>query len=161
MNAHVGDRPAEADLRGATTPAHRTAGPTVGLDLTHLADAGRRARAYVRSHAEAWLLPRDAVDVALLLTSELVANAVRHAPPPLALILTRLPGGLRVDVVDSSAAVPQEIRPDHEAEAGRGVWLLEMLATCWGYEPEPSGKRVWFVLETPPADPPATRTGDS
>ena len=102
----------------------------------------------------------DAVDTALLLTTEVVTNAVLHAGTPLQLSVTARPGELRVAVVDESADLPrtraagratEELDPDLAAiastpEGGRGLLLLEALSGEWGVDPTPAGKCVWFVV---------------
>ena len=54
--------------------------------------------------------------------------------------------GVRVDVVDTSPALPvrQELRPD--AAGGRGIGIVEHLASRWGVAPTADGKSVWFEL---------------
>jgi PAS domain S-box-containing protein len=92
-------------------------------------------------------------DSAVLLTSELVTNAIRHADGELRLRVVRRPGGLRVEVHDrDSYAMPQPQRPaadgsDDLAEDGRGLQFVATLATRWGVETLAGGKQVWFELD--------------
>lgn len=103
------------------------------------------ARAFVRDLLAAWDCDADE-DVALLLTSELVANAVRHAATRLAVDVRLEDEVVRVEVHDTAAALP-EVRPvDLSALGGRGLHLVEALARRWGVDPEPGGKVVWFEL---------------
>lgn len=91
------------------------------------------------------------MDAVTLLTSELVTNAVRHAPPPLDLVLQHGEPGIRVEVTDSSPDIPYNPRPDLDHEGGRGLWLIEILADRWGHHAHGAGKAVWFELLDPPA----------
>lgn len=93
----------------------------------------------------------DVIDEVLLLTSELVTNAVLHGSAPIRLQLRRRDTTLRVDVSDGGgpfalAAAPVRSRT---AEGGRGLLLIDALATDWGSrdnEGTSSGKTVWFEL---------------
>jgi anti-sigma regulatory factor (Ser/Thr protein kinase) len=159
--------------------AEDEAPPAVGADRSHsrtrrlddgdVREAPRLARALVLDACAAWELDDDITDVLMLLTSELVTNAARHAPPPLLVTVAKGTSGVLVTCTDSSAAPPRQQRPDLEDDGGRGVYLIEMLASSWGYEitdeasgsGQPGGKRVWFVVDHPPqrreplAGPPA------
>ena len=86
------------------------------------------------------------VDVATLLVSEVVTNAVLHARSDIELHL--LSGGhfVRVEVGDSSPATPVARRHTHESMRGRGLALVEQLATSWGVIERPDGKVVWFEI---------------
>ena len=86
------------------------------------------------------------LDDAALLTSELVSNAVLHGDPPLLLAVTAEGDAVTVEVTDASHAMPTlppvASRPD-EAR-GRGLRIVEYLATAWGVERSETGKTVWF-----------------
>jgi anti-sigma regulatory factor (Ser/Thr protein kinase) len=87
-------------------------------------------------------------DVAQLLVSELVTNAVRHAGGDGVLVRATLQADLlRVEVHDSSPSVPGPVSPAPEsAEGGRGLLLVDALADRWGVEQVTAGKRTWFEL---------------
>ncbi|MEV7520413.1 ATP-binding protein [Streptomyces sp. NPDC091371] len=70
-----------------------------------------------------------ALDVALLVISELVTNAVRHTSGGCALDLRLRPEGVDVEVTDSSSAEPRPRRPDQKGEGGWGWHLVNRLAT--------------------------------
>jgi anti-sigma regulatory factor (Ser/Thr protein kinase) len=93
-------------------------------------------------------------DVAELLSSELVTNAVVHAHTAVELLAARDDtGGLRVDVYDRAPAdhlEPQPRRADPVAEGGRGLAIVASLATSWGVDEAGNGKSVWFTLSTVP-----------
>jgi anti-sigma regulatory factor (Ser/Thr protein kinase) len=88
----------------------------------------------------------DAVarDIALV-TSELATNAVRHAATPFEVVLDFSGGHVRVEVRDGSPAVPGSGEPDHGA-TGRGLAVVDRLASSWGIEVTERGKVVWAQL---------------
>lgn len=89
-------------------------------------------------------------DDALLLTSELVANAVLHAHTGVELSVVTGMDTIHVEVADGSATVPQQRSPDVEDIGGRGLALVAALAGDWGVRLAPPGKVVWFDLPVPP-----------
>lgn len=121
-----------------------------GMDLRDASDVPARARQFVRASLEQWGVTNDCIDTVLLLTSEVVTNALCHAAPPLHLALTHGSFGVNVDVSDSSLRPPEAARPDFDHEGGRGLWLVETLATSWGVTLTDELKSVWFTLETAP-----------
>lgn len=91
------------------------------------------------------------VDVALLLTSELVTNAVTHgsgrAGSGVTLLITGDAGALRVEAHDSSLASPVvHDRPAARDEHGRGMLLIDRMASDWGSYRTAAGKAVYFTL---------------
>lgn len=109
--------------------------------------AAAEARARIRDAIADWGLPVDAGD-ALLLTSELVANAVVHGGGGAVTLSVRVAGGrLRVDVHDTSGDLPAPAGdPGAGAVSGRGLMLVEALAEEWGSYRCPGGKAVFFTL---------------
>jgi anti-sigma regulatory factor (Ser/Thr protein kinase) len=80
------------------------------------------------------------------LAGELVTNVVRHAASPFTVIV-RYGGHLvRVEVGDGSRALPEARPASLDDESGRGLLLLEALASGWGVTPTLTGKRVWFEV---------------
>jgi anti-sigma regulatory factor (Ser/Thr protein kinase) len=111
--------------------------------------AAAQARRQVRAAIDAWDVPVDP-DVAVLLTSELVTNAIRHEPGETVLLsITCVCGQLRVDVHDTSCSVPVPADAPSDAEAGRGLMLVASLSADWGYHRTPAGKAVYFTLAFP------------
>ena len=92
----------------------------------------------------------DAVDTLLLLTAELVTNAVVHGRSEVTLALTPSPRRVRVSVGDENARLPQRRDADPGALDGRGLVLVEALADRHGIDVSPDGKIVWFDLEITP-----------
>ncbi len=86
-------------------------------------------------------------EAAVLGTSELVANALVHAGSLRRLELSLSGSCLRVEVEDPSPATPAPRHPGLAATRGRGIAILERLATSWGYRCRGDGKLVWFELE--------------
>lgn len=83
-----------------------------------------------------------------LLTGELMANAVRHTGGrTVGLRLTRRPGWVRIEVRDSSRALPCRIVSEPGSETGYGMMLVEAVAERWGADLLPRGKGVWFELK--------------
>ena len=95
-------------------------------------------------------LPPDALDRLVLLVSELVTNAVRHACTPAELRIWINDQLVLVKVCDGSPAAPQVRLQAPDATSGRGMFLVQRLATRWGIEAKDPGKCVWFELPTSP-----------
>ncbi len=53
---------------------------------------------------------------------------------------------LLIEVTDRSLAPPAPTLVEHTRESGRGLHLVESLATRWGWRPLATGKVVWFAL---------------
>ncbi|MGW6461795.1 ATP-binding protein [Streptomyces sp. NPDC055078] len=109
-----------------------------------------RARADLRSLLAGWGLA-GIEEEALIVLSELLTNAVRHARvSPGREIETRylpLPGGIRIEVHDASDALPRMTAPAPDADGGRGLPLVAALADSWGVATRSGpGKAVWAEI---------------
>ena len=136
MNVMALTRPTE--LRGCRV--RLTAGPAAA------AEARRQVLAAIRT----WDILVDP-DVAVLLTSELVTNAIRHEVTGIIMLaITCSCGQLRVDVHDTSRVLPMLVDAPVDAEAGRGLMLVTTLSAEWGFYRTPAGKAVYFTLAFPP-----------
>lgn len=90
----------------------------------------------------------DVVGTAMILASELITNALRHGSGPITVLVTPAAGEVRVDVADESALSPTPRHATPDDEGGRGLLIVQSLATSWGTEslPQGRGKSVWFTL---------------
>jgi serine/threonine-protein kinase RsbW len=110
--------------------------------------APQLVRGFLRSSLETWKLDGFG-EITELLASELVANAVVHVGRPMTVRISRRDDAIRVEVQDESPRLPSLDTPDPTGERGRGVFLVDALATGWGAEVHPDdGKTVWFELDT-------------
>jgi anti-sigma regulatory factor (Ser/Thr protein kinase) len=91
-------------------------------------------------------LPVETVAVAKLAASELVTNAVVHGTPPIAMCVDATITEVTVSVTDASTVQPRADETRLDATGGRGLAIVAAVAGRWGYEPEDSGKRVWFTV---------------
>lgn len=117
------------------------------LALEPRLNAAALARRHVRSRLLAWDLD-ELVDPVLLLTSEVVTNALLHSGTPLRVLVERDGAGVRVSVQDGSVVPPVQRRHSTTASTGRGVQLLGSVADEWGWQPIATGKLVWFRVLT-------------
>ena len=125
--------------------------PDHGSDVRATLDPGphaaRQARELLRS-----VVPIEgrlaAFERAELLVSEVVANAVLHGAPPVA-VRVQWDGatGLVVTVSDGSPARPVRRDPAGFDDEGHGVQLVHTLSDAWGVDSTAAGKAVWFRLQ--------------
>ncbi|MGW0699836.1 SpoIIE family protein phosphatase [Streptomyces sp. NPDC002867] len=117
-----------------------------------LPDAVMHARRFTARTLRSWDV-RDEVDVALLVVSELVTNAIAHTRGEVRLNLTLSADRLRIAVNDASPRSP--VKPanvDWEATGGRGLLIVEAMSAAWGSVPLSGGKQVWAEIPVTPAD---------
>lgn len=134
----------------------RIATRTPGSELASVA----AARDFARSTLHRWGVAGRCDDITLVM-SELLANALRHAPPrpggwPVRLgLLQHRPGSaVLCAIADPSPAPPVPAPPDDLAERGRGLHVVEELSDQWGYTtPSPRGKVVWATFAAEPIPP--------
>jgi anti-sigma regulatory factor (Ser/Thr protein kinase) len=121
------------------------------------------ARHWAESTFDRWALRGNPVTDAVLLTSELVTNAVLHARTPLVLSLAVAEDVIEVGVSDSDPRGPRPRRQEGApwatrtwllgeppAETGRGLLLVDELADEWGVAQMTGGKQIWFRLDAGP-----------
>jgi serine phosphatase RsbU (regulator of sigma subunit)/anti-sigma regulatory factor (Ser/Thr protein kinase) len=134
--------------------------------------AASRARSFIKDTLRSWRLSNitdvsgggSLADDAVLLVSELVANAVQHAGTDLEVSCKLAFGALEVAVTDRH---PARALPDPplaggsgsagelmDSERGRGLMLPSALASSWGVTYTGSAKTVWFRLRPPSAAEP-------
>jgi anti-sigma regulatory factor (Ser/Thr protein kinase) len=90
--------------------------------------------------------PEHVASDAILLTSELVSNAVLHARTPFE-VEVQVEGTVRIVVRDGSSATPVVRHPAPDQLGGRGLLLVDTLADRWGFEVDATGKTVWFEID--------------
>jgi DNA-binding NarL/FixJ family response regulator len=106
------------------------------------AGEGRRLLRSVAAEEDIGLL-----DSAELLVSELVTNSVVHASSSPTVNIQVTASTVRVEVHDDDPTLPEIVTADSERTGGRGVFLVDQIASRWGAEPRGSGKVVWFELD--------------
>jgi anti-sigma regulatory factor (Ser/Thr protein kinase) len=110
--------------------------------------APAEARAVVEAIASD--LPEPVLVDAKLLLTELVANAIKHASRGIQVVIIRIRRNhlVRVEVLDPGPMFEPDLRPPGTgAGSGRGLFLVDSVATAWGVEPDEAGKKVWFELQ--------------
>jgi anti-sigma regulatory factor (Ser/Thr protein kinase) len=107
----------------------------------------RTARETVRMACRDWRLDAHTCDDALLVATELVANAVDHARTPCVLTLSRDQDGLRITVRDFAPGQLPQLQPvDVTAERGRGLQVVAAVSSEWGVAAVDGEKSVWAVV---------------
>ncbi|MEU6181032.1 ATP-binding protein [Streptomyces coeruleorubidus] len=148
-------------LTTSTTPLD----PTFAMRFTSTPRGARLARRLAAVRLDVWGIPydTDAHDAIVLIVAELTANAVRHGHVPgrdfhLSLKVTARTRTARVEVTDTRAEhVPPHptalLAPDIDGTGGRGLLLVDRLATRWDWHhrPDGPGKTVWaeYALTLP------------
>jgi len=138
-----------------------TAGGTRATVLGSLTIPGRpeqvaTARAFVSRTLSSHQVSADN-DVATLLTSEIVTNAVQHTKSgvdggTVTIVVIGVTHGVLVEIIDDGSAGTPVVKGDLYAAEGHGLFLVQHLAAQWGYLRDPAGTTVWFHL--PAADQP-------
>ncbi len=131
-----------------TPPADDTGvlGAAATLALPPELSSVGKARRFVAQRCDVeQVSPPQRGDV-LLLTSELVTNAVLHGRSEVCVEVVVVREVLRVSVLDENSRRPLPLSEDVNALDGRGLALVDAVAARWGVEDRPSGKAVWFEL---------------
>jgi hypothetical protein len=119
---------------------------SVETQLPSSLSSPQMARAFLRSTLQTWRLDGFG-DITELLVTELVANVVTHVGAPMTIRAQRGPTAVRVEIDDPSTAPPVVQHPGAAEEHGRGVLLVDQLASSWGVDTRADGKTVWFELD--------------
>jgi anti-sigma regulatory factor (Ser/Thr protein kinase) len=90
--------------------------------------------------------PESIVETAELLITELISNAILHASSPPVMHIDVDRGTVRISVSDESGNIPQVRHGELEDEGGRGLMLVQSLASSWGCTLTSGGKQIWFIL---------------
>lgn len=142
---------------------------TTSIRLAAVSSAVPCSRMFVRDVLDRWKLG-DHIDVAELVVSELVTNAVKMTGPTspepksweiethhvIGVQLRATGTSLFVEIWDGSPVAPVAKNPDSNTEGGRGLMLIGAMVKQWDvYRPQSGGKVVWAELELgKPAEPP-------
>lgn len=113
------------------------------------------ARRWIGETLGGWNLSRAAQD-AKQIASELVTNAVRHAPDGASVTLLAMYAAdtLRLEVRDHDLLrLPLIKRPGELDTDGRGLVIVQALSTRWGIRITEAGKSVWSELDLPHSGP--------
>lgn len=129
---------------------------TLGRDLSSAATA----RHWVCDRCPEQHLPAARRWIAELLTSELVANALEHGRGPVLLTLTHDDEGIVVGISDGDARGPSLRQQVPGATEGRGIALVDALATTWGYYPSHAADAAQEATDGP-LWPTLTEDGDA
>jgi len=136
MNVMAPTRPAELHQRRVRLPREPA--------------AAAEARSQVRAAIRDWKVPLD-LDLAVLLTSDLVTNAITHGDGGTVALAVRCSRGqLRIDVYGQSRLLPAGMAGPAGTDAGRGLVLVAALSTEWGSFRTPAGHAMYFTLAFQP-----------
>jgi anti-sigma regulatory factor (Ser/Thr protein kinase) len=110
-----------------------------------------QARRFVRRVLAAGVLADGLAADAVLMTSELAANAIRHTASgqggTFAVTICPHPPAIRICVTDGGAPTgPSVASPGSLAASGRGLAIVDALVGRWGHHGGPGGRTVWFEL---------------
>ncbi|MFF8032069.1 MULTISPECIES: SpoIIE family protein phosphatase [unclassified Streptomyces] len=113
-------------------------------------EALSEARRLIRTAVAAWGAP-ERTDEIELVADEMITNVLMHTEGSAVLTLRLLTGSgrrVRVEVEDSSSALPRPREAGESGVSGRGLLLVETLTDVWGVEARGGGKCVWgeFVV---------------
>jgi anti-sigma regulatory factor (Ser/Thr protein kinase) len=154
LGARLGQalRSVRAAQAGDLQPRMRTPAADAQVALFAVADdpaAVGPVRQQLRATLSAWEVDRDLIDTAALCMSELVTNAVVHAGSGCHVQVALGAGALTVEVRNpgNPPALPEPDMSDPWQVHGRGLQLVDALASRWGSDRDPDGFSAWFVLE--------------
>ena len=113
-----------------------------------------RARHWVAEKLTRWSVT-EASEAAQLLVTELMSNAVRHGSGRPVVSVSVAESSVEVGVSDTGILMPRPPRHpsgdwvdvDPTSQGGRGLHIVDSLATEWGTRPLETGKCVWFLLD--------------
>lgn len=144
-------------IRAAPEPVPGHTGPMTHVTLPCDPTAPGLARRAVATACREAGVGVEVADSARLITSELVTNAVVHGRSEVRLVCTpdRSRRTVHVEVGDENSRHPRIEPVDDGALDGRGLFIVDLLATRWGVRDTPDGKLVWFDLVDDGARPPS------
>ena len=108
------------------------------------------ARHFVAASLASWR-PGEQAQVAVLLASELVTNAIVHSGPhrpsdEIAVTVNTTDGLARIEVRDNAPGAPELRVTSVDSHSGRGLLLIDALSSRWGFARSGRGNAVWFEI---------------
>ncbi|MBP5870539.1 MULTISPECIES: ATP-binding protein [Streptomyces] len=110
-----------------------------------------RDRVVHRAQRLGLILDEELTNDLRLLTGEVVANSVTHTQAACVVSVQWTGERLRVEVTDVDHNLVRPSQAEAMDESGRGLFLVDALATEWGSQPCTAGKKTWFELAVPPS----------
>ncbi|MYS90477.1 MULTISPECIES: ATP-binding protein [Streptomyces] len=143
-----------ADRPGADEHATLRFGAAWADGAASAVDARLALRAFLAHgpHPAPALIPASLAMDAELVVSELVTNAIRHAPGPCELILRLFRGKLAITVRDTSAEQPAVQKGDRFRVGGHGLRLVHTVSDRVAVAPRARGKQITAYLRLAPND---------
>ena len=140
-----GDGWASSETRRVPSASQAAGCAPLDVDLPRSPAASGLARHALRRWMAAQSLPGELVEDAALVVSETVTNAVMHACSAPRLCLSFAESRLRVEVHDTSRALP-ELRAPSTTGGGQGLRIIAAVADSCGWSTTSTGKVVWAEL---------------
>jgi anti-sigma regulatory factor (Ser/Thr protein kinase) len=106
----------------------------------------RKARVFTGDALAGDGVEASVIELAILLVSELVTNAVVHAPGRISLSVHADAHWVRIEVQDQEPGPPTARAATRDELNGRGLGVVDKLATDWGTEQRATHKVVWFEI---------------
>ncbi|MGH3422740.1 MAG: ATP-binding protein [Streptosporangiaceae bacterium] len=145
-----GRRPADL-TSGVRGPAGNSRATVLGsLTIPGRPEQVGLARSFVARTLGSNRIAADA-DAATLLTSEIVTNAIQHTKSGIdggtvTIEVIGVSRGVLVEIIDDGSAGTPVVKGDLYAAEGHGLFLVQHLASQWGYLRDAAGTTVWFHL---------------
>jgi anti-sigma regulatory factor (Ser/Thr protein kinase) len=121
--------------------------PVAAIRVDHAASSAALVRQHLEQELRESGSSAEFIDDTLLVASELVANAVRHAPAgesgDLEVIWNLDEHGITIRVGDGSSQLPSAHHPSVRDTHGRGLTIIAALSDEWGVDKDGAGKQVW------------------
>jgi anti-sigma regulatory factor (Ser/Thr protein kinase) len=110
------------------------------------ANAPAHARQWLREMLTGFSSPRELLDDTLIVVDELVSNSVRHAATPIVVTLEYASGVCRCAVTDRCTSGPLPRLLERADGSGRGLRIVNAIASSWGVERSNAGTTVWVQV---------------
>ena len=128
-----------------TRPRWPSGDPSAVLSVDTVPASVLRIRRFVVAACREGL-GAESCETAALLVSEVATNALVHGAGRIEVRVLVTGRVLRVEVADASTDLPAPRRGGTLDEGGRGLTLVDVLASSWGAEADELGKVVWFEV---------------